>query len=513
MTANQVGEELVDPALVGMDDRMNSVLTRWAFLARSGAAAVALLGPGSVRGFSVTERALAAGIGSGPAVVSRFVTRRDLRPPLLTIQHPARGVAQGHLFIAPSSGPGQRGVLIFDDLGEPVWFHPTSPNTAMNFRASSLRGKPVLTWWEGTSSDDGLGRGVYVIADPSYREVARIHAGGYWDGDLHEFLLTSDGTALVTKNEVARRDLRAYGGPSDGRVIDGVVQEIEIPSGRVLFEWHSLDHVDLDESHGTPALNHFDYFHVNSVEVTADGHLLVSGRNTWAAYKVHRRTGQVLWRLGGRRSDFAMGNGTITAWQHDVRSHDGGRLLSIFDNGAAPQVKPQTRVLLIRLDTTRMEATLERAYTHRPGRLVAKFMGNGQLLPDGGVVVGWGSEPYVTEFGPRGNIRFEARMPTGGQNYRAFRFPWKGAPAAPPLLAAGAAARKRGLFASWNGATEVAAWQLRYGLSSTRLGDGRVTQRSGFETFIDRPPGARWAQVIALDTNGKQLGRSRPQRV
>ena len=281
----------------------------------------------------------------------------------------------------------------------------------------------------------------------------------------------------------------------------------------MLFEWRSLDHVGLEESHVGPSIRHFDYFHINSVDVDADGHLIVSARNTWAAYKVHRRTGRVLWRLGGRRSDFAMGRGTVTAWQHDVRSHDHGRLLTIFDNGAAPQVQPQSRVLFVRLDTTRMRATLEHSLGHRPRRLVSRFMGGAQLLPSGHTVVGWGSEPYVTEFGPDGDIRFEVELPKGGQNYRAFRFPWTGAPSARPRLAAGAPGGRRGLFASWNGATEVAFWQLRYGPSAGDLQEGAAVARTGFETRLPRPAGARYAAVVALDGRRRALGRSEPLRL
>ena len=53
-------------------------------------------------------------------------------------------------------------------------------------------------------------------------------------------------------------------------------------------------------------------------------------------------------------------------------------------------------------------------------------MGNAQVLGNGNVVVGWGSEPFVTEFAPDGAIVFDAKLPPGGQNYRAFRFPWVG---------------------------------------------------------------------------------------
>ena len=174
-----------------------------------------------------------------------------------------------------------------------------------------------------------------------------------------------------------------------------------------------------------------DYFHVNSIDLTIDGSLLVSARNTWGVYKVSRKTGEVLWRLGGRRSDFEMGKGTVFAWQHDARHHGNG-LISIFDDGAAPQVEPQSRVLVIRLDGTRGRATLVRKYTHRPGRIVTKFMGNAQVLGNGNVVVGWGSEPFVTEFAPDGTILLDLKLPHGGQNYRAFRFPWVGRPRHPP---------------------------------------------------------------------------------
>ena len=492
-------------------DADDGCFTRSRLLAGAGAAGLALLGLNRVDG--VFGDALAARSAAFPPRVSRFVSRPDLRPPVITIRQRARNAGKGHLFIAPSSGPGQRGVLIFDERGQPVWFHPTTPNTATAFRATVLHGKPVLTWWEGKYSAEGLGRGVYVIADASYREIARIRAGGHRDGDLHEFLITSEGTALVTKNEAVTRDLRSYGGSAGATLYGGVVQEIAIPSGRVLFEWRSLDHVGLDESHVGPSKNHFDYFHINSIDVDADGHLLVSARNTWAVYKVHRRTGQVLWRLGGRKSSFAMGKGTVTAWQHDARSHQDGHVISIFDNGAAPQVQTQSRAILVRLDFERMTATLERSHTHRPNRIVSKFMGNAQVLPDGGVVTGWGSEPLVTEFAPNGSIRFEATMPGGGQNYRAFRLPWTGEPFAPPRLGKGTSKGKHGLFVTWNGATDVAAWQLRYGPSPTDLQDGPVTSKTGFETYLGHPAGARWASAIALDKKRKTLGRSRPMQL
>lgn len=479
--------------------------TRGAFLA--GAARLGALAALGGAGRALDAAAAAAGVERRG--VHEFVTRPDLRPPVLTVT--GRGPAsEGLLFLAPSSGPGQRGTLIAAPGGDPVWFHPTAPRTAMNFRRSLYRGRPVLTWWEGKTTN-GLGRGTHVVLDDEYRVVARIPAGDGRESDLHEFVITPHDTALVTSYEVRNADISPAGGPGDFPAIGGIVQELELPSGRVLFEWRSLDHVAIAETHTVFDGHPLDYFHVNSIDLAPDGDLLVSARNTWAVYKVSRRTGRVVWRLGGRRSDFAMGRGTVFAWQHDARLHPGG-LLTVFDDGAEPQVEPQSRGLLIALDEQRRRARLVRKYTHRPGRIVTRYMGNVQLLPDGDVVVGWGSERFLTEFAADGRIVLDARLPRGAQNYRAFRFPWSGRPRTRPTLAARRLAAHT-LCASWNGATEVVAWHLEAGRSVATVRASGTVARDGFETEMQAPPGTRVARVVALDMHGHPLGTSEAIRV
>jgi hypothetical protein len=475
--------------------------------ARAGAALVAA---GGVRRLLQGDVAVAAVASVPRGAVHHFLSRPDLRPPTLSVLRTDRSLP-GYLFLAPSSGPGQRGVLIVDNRGDVVYFHPTTPNTAMNFRTATFRRKPVLTWWEG-KAESGLGRGTHVILDQSYRVVARVPAGGGRQSDLHEFVITPHDTALVTSYEVRPADLSRVGGPSDGVVIGGVVQELALPSGRVLFEWRSLDHVAIEETHAEYTGHPLDYFHVNSIDLDTDGNLIVSARNTWAVYKVSRRSGNVIWRLGGRRSDFTMGPGTVFAWQHDARHH-GGNVVSVFDDGAAPQVQPQSRVLLIDLDFEKRRASLVRKYTHRPNRLVTQFMGNAQVLPGGNVLVGWGNEPYLTEFGPDGSIVFDAKLPRGGQNYRAFRFAWSGRPFTDPTIVAPRGRHGRTAFASWNGATEVAAWQLLAGRTRADLQPLQKANRRGFETPVDVPAELRFAAVAALDRHGRVLGRSKTIRV
>jgi hypothetical protein len=207
-----------------------------------------------------------------------------------------------------------------------------------------------------------------------------------------------------------------------------------------------------------------------------------------------------------------MGPGTSFAWQHDARHHAEGRLLSIFDNGAAPPVEPQSRVLVIELDRRARRARLVRQYTH-PRKLLVPFMGNAQLLPNGNVVVGWGGLPNVTEFRRDGAVHFDARLPAGGQNYRAFRLPWVGHPRDAPRLVSHRASGRRRLYASWNGATEVAAWRLDTGPSANDLQAALTRPKRGFETALPVPEGRGFVAAVALGPKGRVLGRSKPLRL
>src|SRR6266536_6461326 len=280
-----------------------------------------------------------AGCGSGKPSIppyQHFRSRPDLKPPPVRILTSAKGTAPGYVFIAPKKNVVQAGPMILDDRGRLVWFRPLNTRGVTDFRVQIYHGRPVLTWWRGRPIH-GEGDGNYAIADGSYRPVARVRPGNGLVGDIHEFLLTSRGTALMTIFHRVRR--------GDRTIFEGALQELDIASGRILLEWHSLGHVALDESYEQPPRKTslpYDYFHVNSIDVDTDGNLLVSARNTQTVYKLDRRTGEILWRLGGKRSDFRLGRGVRFAWQHDARRQDDGTI-SLFDDGAVPQVGPQSR--------------------------------------------------------------------------------------------------------------------------------------------------------------------------
>ncbi|HEX6701706.1 MAG TPA: arylsulfotransferase family protein, partial [Gaiellaceae bacterium] len=110
------------------------------------------------------------------------------------------------------------GPLIVDNDGEVVWFRPTKLGV-LNFRVQRYHGRPVLTWWQGVSQK-GVGQGRYEIYDSSYQRVAEVRAANGFSGDLHEFLITPQGTALIPIYTRVRQDLSAIGGRKNGTVWD-----------------------------------------------------------------------------------------------------------------------------------------------------------------------------------------------------------------------------------------------------------------------------------------------------
>jgi hypothetical protein len=230
-------------------------------------------------------------------------------------------------------------------------------------------------------------------------------------------------------------DLTSIGGPADQTVIDGIVQEIDIRTGRVLFQWDSADHVPysaseqpLPASPSTP----WDWFHINAVHLAQDGSLLIDARDTWATYDVSRHTGNINWVLGGKDSTFTVqaapgqtldSAGEIFAWQHDPEQV-GRNTFTWFDNeSSGTPLLPYSRAVTVRLDYRDKTATLASS-DNQPEGLSAGSQGNAQTTRNGDLFVGWGALPYFSEFSPSGQLEFNAGFPAGVNSYRAYRLPW-----------------------------------------------------------------------------------------
>jgi hypothetical protein len=445
-----------------------------------------------------------------------FRSRPDLIPAAVRITHGAGAGGSSDIFLAPQYGPVQNGVEIVDPRGQLVWFDPAPKGDMdMDLQVQRYRGQPVLTWWQGYSSA-GMGSGENLIYNTSYEPVAVVQAGNGLSADLHEFQITRQNTALITAFYPVYWDASSVHGLKREIVFDCVIQEIDIPTGLVLFQWDSLDHVPLSESY-TPLppegpkvgyRNPYDYFHINSIQLEGDGNLLVSARNTWGVYKIDHRSGAVLWRLGGKRSSFRMGAGASFAFQHDVRSHSAGdRYITVFDDGAGlPLVEKESRALELVLNFKTHTARLFKQWKHSPA-LSALFEGNDEQLPDLDEMVGWGQQPYFTEFDQRGRTVLDGRFVSNTASYRAFRFLWTGTPATPPDVAAASSGSQTTWYVSWNGATAVSSWRVMTGSSPTALQTVATARKTSFETAI-KTAKAAYGQIVALDARGRELGAS-----
>ena len=435
-----------------------------------------------------------------------YVTLPGRTPPVIdvTAYHGAAGnyaLADGApFFLAPKDGDGMTGPMIVDSAGEPVWIGPEV--RGYDLRVQSYRGKPVLTWWRQV---DAPREGEVVIMDRSYRPIATVTTRGV-PADPHETTLTPHGTALLIGYRTVKRDLSDLGGPRHGWVRNDLVQEVDIATGRVLFEWSALEHVPLTDSRvPLPADEYgagtrgdpWDYAHVNSVTEDGDS-LLISARNTCAIYRVDRTTGDVDWTLGGRSNDFRFVGGARFAWQHDAQRQPDGTI-TLFDNHGTYEHGGESRGLRLRVDASNRTATTVREYRLPGGRLAAT-QGNMQVRADGHVVIGWGSSPDYSEFTPDGRLLLDADFDSG-ESYRVYRMPWVGVPTTRPTLEVldGTA------FVSWNGATEVASWRFLAGSDADDASVVAKVPRDGFETSVDVPD-QPYVAAQAIDADGTLLG-------
>jgi hypothetical protein len=348
--------------------------------------------------------------------------------------------------------------------------------------------------------------------------------------DEHELLITPQGDAYYIALKTIKANLTPYGGPKNGAYEDPYIFEVNLRTRKVIFAWNTAAHVPLSDSivpvPTTPG-QPWDAYHANSIDVSPDGsQLLVSMRNTWGIYDISRGTGQVLWQLGGKQNQFSLASNLVTGpfdsafqYQHDARYVAGG--ISVFDDGgigAPPDGGPYGpgRGLILNLDLQNHTASLASPpYYHDPA-LYSGTLGNLQVLRNGNVLIGWGaafqpggaSISYYTEYSSSGSVLADFVLPAQDVSYRVFTLPWVGIPLTRPAAAVIDANGHATVYASWNGSTETAAWELLAGPKRKSLSPVSITSRTGFETAISTTAAGPFYEVEALDAGGGALKTS-----
>jgi Arylsulfotransferase (ASST) len=381
--------------------------------------------------------AVAAPVAFAAVAVPAAQATTPTAPPPVSVLTSNGNIGNGDIFISPFGDMSTyaNGPEIIDGQGNVVWFQAVPPGEeASDFRTQTYDGRPVLTWWQGTGLG-GLASGTDYIYNDQYQQIATVNAGNGLSADGHEFLITPWNTALILSYTTATANLTSIGGPADQTVVDGVVQEIDISTGQVLFQWNSADHVPYSQSEQplpAAASDPWDWFHINAVKLDSDGNLLIDARDTWTTYKVSLATGNIIWQLGGKDSSFTLqtapgqtldSQNEIFSWQHDPEPI-GNDEYTFFDNESSgtPNL-PYSRAVTVKLNEWSHTATLV-ASDNQPEGLSAASQGNAQTTAEGNLFVGWGILPYISEFDPQGNLIFNAEFPAGVNTYRAYLQPW-----------------------------------------------------------------------------------------
>ena len=470
-------------------------------------------------------------------VTGTMRSRPDLAPPEVNVETLTPEATTGKLFFAPKAD----GMTIADRQGRLVWFRPTghggTGTDIWNFRTQTYQKRPVLTYWKGhlteLRSDGYSSESNFEILNRRYNRITRFKPGNGYQPDIHGFSITPRNTALVLAYRGVVWNAKRVGGSRRSHIIDNILQEVDIKTGAVIFEWHSIGNVSVGASlEKIPkGKKTHDYFHANSINLDGKNALIMSARKVGTVYRINRWSGKIMWalrgtgKLGKSRSDFKMGPGTSFGYQHDAQRLPNGDI-SLFDNGSAsfggdsfspPAVNPESSALVLRLSGRTgkaRKATLVRRNTH-PSTIVAGSQGNAQWLPGGGMFVGWGSDPRMTEYDRNGNITFDATVPNSKvSSYRAYKAPWQGiAPGRPAIASEGSAAGEPDgatVWASWNGASNIRSWRVMSGPDENTLTEVTTQPWENLETEI-KVTGAAGPLIAveALDGSGKVIGESR----
>lgn len=349
--------------------------------------------------------------------------------------------------------------------------------------------------------------------------------------DMHEFWPINGGkSALMTVYQQRQYDMSRWGIHTGvGWIMESIFQEVDVETSKVLFEWRSLDHVDPSVSYTLPASTDtsgdgldphspWDYFHINSIEKNKDGDYLISSRHTCAVYKLSGKDGSIIWRLNGANPSFRNLNFGFSQ-QHDARwisENSTHTVLSLYNNGfnGFNQTEAYSSGMIIVIDHVVKTAELIQEYAPPGKTLLSSSQGNLQVLPDKNAFIGWGNNPFVSEYAEDGSLLlwgYIAKAVT--MNYRALKYEWDASPSDSPALWVYAKASTpqtpMSFYVSWNGATRVKQWRFYGSQHQTGKFDLLATiEKSGFESEYHHSGYYPWAYAEALNKNGDVIGHS-----
>jgi hypothetical protein len=382
--------------------------------------------------------------------------------PQYSVGVPAGPQNQGYIFLAPFAGFSLTGnyLLIVDNTGAPIYYQQMPPGAfGLDFKKQP---NGLLSYF-----DTSVGQ--FKVMNSSYQVVATYASPADYT-DMHELQLLPNNHGLFLAYDTKTIDMSADGGDPAARVTGATVQELD-GAGNLVFEWRSWDHFQIADTYVPLTTPDIDYVHANALDLDWDGNYLLSSRHLSEITKIDRRTGDILWRLGGKNNQFTFTNVDISSvvpfsFQHDIRRLPNGNI-TLFDN--RNDLTPlYSRAVEYQMNEDTKTITQAWEYRSSTPDTYSNAMGDAQRLANGDTMIGWGlpntwpiaKQPDVTEVTPDGSKVFELTLPLNMLNYRAFRFPWVGNPTWPPAAVYRTQGDQITIAASWNGATQVAKYQF-----------------------------------------------------
>ncbi|KAI5480533.1 arylsulfotransferase [Pseudohyphozyma bogoriensis] len=445
----------------------------------------------------------------------------DLLPPALNFKTNSSSASSNYTFLSyRGTDAVQPAPIIVDNNGDLVWSGADQGiSNTMDLLVQEYQGEPVLTTFVGDFYAAGYGMGHWLMMNSSYDIIKNVTVLNQTEStsDFHEFVITENNTALVESWVLVQADLTALNGSTDGWTFDCRFQEIDIATDTLLFSWSAMDHVSIDETYfeisdnaGNSSSNPMDWY---ALEKDANGNYLISMRGPSTLYSISSTTGEILWRLSGKNSNFTMGTDATFWYQHDARFMtpitSSPFNISLFDNaagGGAP-AEATARGLVLSVDTDDMTVTLMKEFIPSFNSTAAS-QGSVQPLDNGNFLVGWGAEAYYSEYDIDETLIQDVHFASDNStvmSYRAFKMSWTGTPSTTPAFAINSTGTTTA-YVSWNGATEVVSWALMGGSSATNLSTISTTAKSGFETSLDVSGSYTYLAAAALSSSGECLG-------
>jgi hypothetical protein len=269
------------------------------------------------------------------------------------------------------------------------------------------------------------------IVDSSFKLIDQVQMQNGYLADIHEFVMLPNGHYLMMayeSNPVDMSKLLPDGDPN-AVVVGTVIQELD-KNKNCIFQWRSTDFIPILETFDDPTHKTFEHVHGNSLFLDTDGNVIASFATTNEIIKIDMVSGNIMWRLGGRKNQFKFINEhpensqMYISMTHDAKKLPNGNLL-FYDNGVMKKTWYSRAVEYV-LDENKKEATLAWEYRHQPD-ISAFAMGSVQRLPNGNTLINWGLIfkglfRTLTEVNSKNEIEFEMSIPSDAFSYRAFKY-------------------------------------------------------------------------------------------